>query len=329
VAIYEDDKQFIGSVLKDLRQWLDSHTYQGMPLDKADEADLMRAYVSKKYKFDSITAKKGSLKRVKSKVRHVSTYQTPSVPDSALPFQWMGDVTRRALGLSSPIPLGKLEEYLKRIEALREKERDQKNTKVWTYAWYPKRDLIAGAHNGLHVWEIDTAWFPDIYPLINEPRWKFRLEDAIEAISSSVHCHPALALVFLLCNRPLHQDIVTAVIDPFYRISVYVRGPEIPMWLVTRISTFARVIALMWKRGIAVKAARPRARSERVSTLIDFVRRNERLNWKQRRDKWENKYPQWKYDSENTMRVVYYRARPRLKNQKEGRNEFGREGGKP
>jgi hypothetical protein len=64
---------------------------------------------------------------------------------------------------------------------------------------------------------------------------------------------------------------------------------------------------------------KPRVTTDRVDKLLKFVDSNHNLDWKRLHNEWNREYDQWKYGSESSMQVVYYRAKSKVQKPKGGR----------
>lgn len=177
--------------------------------------------------------------------------------------------------------------------------------------WYVVDDWFEFRRNGIHVFEVDYLYLPNL-PVVG---WMGRVGDAISEVSEALNCHDALSVAYLLSDWPPEENNVTIVMPPFYSqpegISVYVAKPDVPVKAVSLMYTLVRKLLLSTKRRKDVTVPRPRGRSKKVLELIDFAKQQPSLTWKARLEKWNQAHPEWKYDSITSMQAVYYRARGR------------------
>lgn len=246
--------------------------------------------------------------RKKVKVRENVLLTSPPATRTILDNEYIeaikhiASMVRSSLGLKSPVRINQLEPILEGLC-------DEKNI-----ADKPPLGFLYPLHlievdEGLYLWLVDGVNIQNAEASMNAQKVEL-LERALDSISTFTGSHQALSLACLLSDIPIYKHTVDVVVDFHSHINLYIREPAVPMWLVADMYKLARIIGLVvMKKGIIMNP-KPRIMSERASTLIDFVNRNEKLDWEQLWDKWNKEYSHWMYRSINSMRVVYYRATP-------------------
>jgi hypothetical protein len=141
------------------------------------------------------------------------------------------------------------------------------------------------------------------------------LSSIVQTFSRALRIDPALAVAAFLCNLPAYEDSVAAIIDPEEkRITINVRHFTTPPQVVKTMYSLARARMVEILTGEPFTTfPRARVRSDRVSTLLEFVQDTKDMDWKQRWQIWQDKYPRWRYKTPNSMCAVYYRkVRPSM-----------------
>ena len=136
------------------------------------------------------------------------------------------------------------------------------------------------------------------------------LSSMIWTFSRVFGLHPALAVASFLCDVPAYEDSVAVIIDPEEkRVTINVRHFTTPPQVVKTMYSIARARLTEILTGKPFTTfPRTRVSSHRVSSLLEFVQDTKNMDWKQRWQIWQDKHPQWRYKSPNSMFAVYYRA---------------------
>lgn len=225
----------------------------------------------------------------------VGTPAEEGLKSGAMALSFRGD-----FGLTDPVPLGDLRNTLLRLGALEQPLSGEK----WEPLAYPSSEY---SQDGLRLCHI-------AYLAVPSSRVELRvLAHFCLLISRLMRLHPGLILGCLLCDIPVHRDIVIATVEGDH-ITMYTKYLETPPSLVSYWYSFVRAVEIFLKRSVVEGGPkeptlpRPRVTSERILALLGFVEENKALDWSKRWEQWNTQYRQWAYGSKNSMRATYYRA---------------------
>lgn len=156
---------------------------------------------------------------------------------------------------------------------------------------------IAGeSSDGISVWETTSI------PVTNKLEWLVNAKNHIDNLASLIRCPSALLWTYFLCEPQPCKNKVTAVLDD-RQVKIVVDDPSVSAKLIAKAYSLAR-------KQMVSQRNRRRV-SQRKETLYEFIAENLGITWGERLGKWNSLYPQWKYNSVESMQVVCSRAKER------------------
>jgi hypothetical protein len=162
------------------------------------------------------------------------------------------------------------------------------------------------------VWEVDRLYFvPEASGDGSYAPIMF-LYCAIDAYAQALHCHPAIALAFLLADVQLPREEFIAIIEKT-RMEIIINHPEVSPESVRKLYSLVRNAMIREFREVKGKWARPRPATKRMIALGKFVVGNNQLSLEELLQKWNAAHPEWEYKNVNSMAAAYSRLKGRMR----------------
>ncbi len=212
---------------------------------------------------------------------------------------------KNIVGLSKPVPIKTVRKTLKDLNPV-------EMGKSATFLYYPKNmySMIIDNDYSIDICEVS------LIPICDDWNEKSRFVELVNNLSAMLGCPPAVAVAFILCDivpkSRLNPVIIIDDCTTFRpEIGMFIPTAEMSVGKITKAYIHARETIIKNRRKIYGKRARPRAQTERVSSLLSFIDGNSSLSWNDLFTEWNAKRQDWFYSSVHTMQVTYYRARHR------------------
>lgn len=231
------------------------------------------------------------------------SFRSPSVAVKKL-LPRMRDYRTRMLRLVEPVPIVPLEKLKAKLLELGATERPGGIPLAYPKGWHIGG--IEGTSRYFNLWDIDYVRVP-----LKISHKLYFLPNMVSTLSWYLGCHPAMSLIFILCDVPPSSFAPTIIRDGS-KINIQVPYPEISPKIVSQTYSAVRNIIIKEERRVQGKWARPREQTQRVKELLFFIGDNLAISWKQRLGKWNAENPQWAYANLHSMQVTVYRASKKL-----------------
>lgn len=242
--------------------------------------------------------------------RNIYAADHPEEPIFINMISKMGGKVRAELGLNKPVKIAELEQVIENI-----KYSGPDSIQIW----YPYWDGIGHTDYGVGIFLVNMALIRPIYISMNPQNTeaKFCISNNIAMYANLLRCHPDIMLASFLCDYPVYNIGITAVIYPNYQVSVYAKSPVSAPEYINKIYRQARGLAIVLEkinRGIYkenMQRVRQRGkRTEKIEKLVEFYRNTQKLSWGERWERWENEYaPKYgHFKDKNVIRCACHNA---------------------